>query len=141
MRILRCLAIAYMAVTGLDSMAHAEPVGGYAAKRPDGCKPLPETIYVSERFQGAAPTNQWFSSLVWEKHSQNMFPHPMGAVFCDSGLAIAYPGAALVSGADAIMGGGVSSHGDIVIGHSEIESADATRLDSNSEWFITGVQK
>lgn len=141
MRILRCLAIAYLAVTGVDAMVHAEPVGGFATKRPDGCKPLPETIYVSERFQGAAPTNQWFSSLVWEKHSQNMFPHPMGAVFCDSGLAIAYPGAALVSGADAIMGGGVSSHGDIVIGHSEIESAEATRLDSNSEWFITGVQK
>lgn len=141
MRVLRCLAIAYLAAGGGHLVVDAAPAGGYATERPEGCKPLPDTIYTSERFQGAAPTNQWYSSLVWEKHSQNMFPHPMGAVFCDAGLAIAYPGAAMVSSDDAIMGGGVSSHGDIVIGHSEIEAAGSTLLDSNSQWFITGVQK
>ncbi|MGI9467151.1 MAG: glycosyl hydrolase [Rubripirellula sp.] len=141
MRVLRCLAIACLAVIGGNSIVHGEPVQGFAEERPEGCKPLPETIYVSQRFKGRAPTNQWFSSLVWEKHSQNMFPHPMGVVFGDSGLSLAYPGAAMVSSADSIMGGGVSSNGDIVIGHSEIVSADSTHLDSNSQWFITGVQE
>lgn len=141
MRSLRVSMIGFCAVFATGALAHAEPNGGYTLARPSACKPLPTMIYTTPRFQGAAPTNQWFSSLIWEKHSQNMFPHPMGLVFCDAGVAVSYPGAAMVSSPDAIMGGGVSSNGDIVIGHSEIESADATRLDSNSQWFITGVQE
>ena len=141
MRSLGYLAIACLAWFGTSSVAHSEPGGSYTLKRPAGLKPLPGIIYTTQRFQGAAPTSQWYSSLVWEKHSQNMFPHPMGVVFCDAGLAVSYPGAALVSSVDAIMGGGVSCQGDIVIGHSAIESPDATRLDSKSQWFISGVQE
>ena len=123
------------------SVAGAQTKGGYTTVRPDICKPLQTTIYKTDAFRNATPTNQWWSSLVWEKHSQNMFPHPMGLVFCDAGVSIAYPGAALVSSKDAIMGGGVSSDGDIVIGNSAIENAETTRLDSNSDWFITAQQQ
>lgn len=141
MSFLRCLAIAYVAYSGGHLITCAAPVGGYTDERPQTCKPLPDTIYVSEQFKGFAPTNQWYSSLVWEKHSQNLFPHPMGMVFCDGGLAVSYPGAAIVSSGNAIMGGGVSSNGDIVIGHSAIEAAESTRLESNSQWFFTGIQQ
>jgi len=122
-------------------LVSADSMGGFSNVRPAECKPLPDVIYTTDDFGGPIPTNQWFSSLVWEKHSQNMFPHPMGVVFCESGMSLAYPGAAMVSGAAAIMGGGVSSNGDIVIGHSGIEAAESTRLDSNSQWFITASQQ
>jgi endoglucanase Acf2 len=141
MRSLQLLSGFSLASFALVLSVQAEPAGNFTLTRPSGCKPLPEVIYTTRRFKGVAPTNQWFSSLVWEKHSQNMFPHPMGVLFCEAGLSIAYPGAALVSSGDAIMGGGVSSNGDIVIGHTGIDSAASTRLDANSEWFITGVQE
>lgn len=123
------------------SSVHADTVGNFTTIRPAACQPLPDAIFTTERFQGAAPSNQWFSSLIWEKHSQNMFPHPMGLVFCESGLSLTYPGAALVSSGDAIMGGGVSSNGDIVVGNTGIDKAASTRLDDHSEWFITAVQE
>ena len=123
------------------SDAVAQSTAGYTTIRPEICKPLPKTIYKTDNVPNATPTNQWWSSLVWDKHSQNIFPHPMGLVFCDNGISITYPGAALVSSKDAIMGGGVSSNGDIVIGNSGIENAEETRLDSSSDWFITAQQK
>ena len=38
------------------------------------------------RIKGATPTNQWWSSVVWEKHPQNLFPHPL-AMLCHEGEA------------------------------------------------------
>ena len=126
-------------ISGSPTLAQTK--GGYTRQRPSICKPLPNVIYKTNQVSGATPTNQWWSSLVWEKHSQNMFPHPLGVLFCDSGLSISYPGAAIVSPPEAIMGGGVSSNGDLVIGHDAIPIMEETRLESHSPWFITAVQK
>lgn len=111
--------------------------GSYSVKLPQGCEPLPARIYKSPRLKGATPTNQWWSSLVWEPHSQNMFPHPLGMVCCNEGLSISYPGAAIVAASGNIMGGGVSANGDIVIGHSGINSSPAAKLSRFSSWFVT----
>ncbi|MDB4127569.1 hypothetical protein N9594_00290, partial [bacterium] len=56
------------------NVTHAEVIpigsGSYSVQRPAGCEPLPDEIFVTDSFKGAVPTNQWWSSLVWEKYSQ-----------------------------------------------------------------------
>ena len=110
--------------------------GSYTTVRPETCKPLPEQIYKVDSLKGPTPTNQWWSSLVWEKFSSNMFAHPFGMVACEEGLSVSYPGAAIVAAENAIMGGGVSSKGDVVIGLEGVTFDDA-RLAGFSDWFVT----
>jgi endoglucanase Acf2 len=110
--------------------------GSYTTVRPADCKPLPEEIHRSDRVTGPVPTSQWWSSLLWQPFSQPMFAHPL-AMRCDpAGLAIGYPGAAIVAGADAIMGGGLGESGDIRIGHSACGAFPAALCDGFSEWFV-----
>ena len=42
--------------------------GSYSLVRPVDCDPLPNTIFTTPSIEGAIPTNQWWSSLVWEKY-------------------------------------------------------------------------
>ncbi|MFT6594565.1 MAG: endoglucanase Acf2 [Akkermansiaceae bacterium] len=123
------------------NVTHAEVIpigsGSYSVQRPAGCEPLPDEIFVTDSFKGAVPTNQWWSSLVWEKYSQNMFPHPLAMVCHEGGLAVTYPGPGITGRGGHIMGGGVSKTGDFVIGHSEMEEFPSARLAKYSEWFIT----
>ncbi|QEG22525.1 glycosyl hydrolase [Mariniblastus fucicola] len=110
--------------------------GSFTTVRPEACKPLQQQIFKDESLDGPTPTNQWWSSLVWERFSHNLFAHPMGMVACEDGLSISYPGAAIVAAESAIMGEGVSPNGDIVIGIAGATFDDA-RLQKASGWFIT----
>jgi endoglucanase Acf2 len=110
--------------------------GSYSTVRSEPCKPLPDQIFKISSLTGSTPTNQWWSSLVWEKFSSNMFPHPFGVVACEQGLSVSYPGAAIVAAESAIMGGGVSPKGDVVIGLKGAEFDDA-KLADFSDWFVT----
>jgi hypothetical protein len=65
-----------------------------------------------------------------------MFPHPFGVVTCEQGLSVSYPGAAIVAAESAIMGGGVSAKGDVVIGLKDAKFDDA-KLADFSDWFVT----
>ena len=110
--------------------------GSYSTSRPEPCKPLTDQIFKVDSLNGPTPTNQWWSSLVWDKFSNNMFPHPLGVVTCEEGLSVSYPGAAIVAAESAIMGGGVSSKGDVVIGLKNAKFNDA-KLADFSDWFVT----
>lgn len=113
--------------------------GSYTLTRPQGPKALPqaEEIYRTNDLTGAVPTNQWWSSLIWEKFSQNMFPHPLGMRCHEGGLGVSYPGSGLVGGSGNIMGGGVSKSGDFSIGHSAMTEFPDARLADFSDWMIT----
>lgn len=111
--------------------------GSYTTDRPADCKPLPAQISKVDTLKGATPTNQWWSSLVWEQYSQNLFPHPLGMVCHEGGLAVTYPGAGIDGGSGNIMGGGVSRQGDLVIGHSKMGKFPSSKLSNYSSWFIT----
>ena len=140
-RLLTVLACFLMLTGALDRFASAQDIikvgpGSYTTNRPESCKPLPTAIYKLDSFKGPTPTNQWYSSLVWDKFSNNVFPHPIGAVASEDGLSVSYPGAAIVGADNAIMGGGVSKNGDVVIGIAGAKFDDA-RLASANAWFIT----
>ena len=111
--------------------------GSYTKSRPEACQKLPDEIFKVAGLKGATPTNQWWSSLVWDQFSNNLFPHPLSMVCHAGGMAIAYPGSGLVGGGGNIMGGGLSKQGDLVIGHSAFSEFSASKLADFSSWFVT----
>ncbi len=111
--------------------------GSYLSERPETCRPLPDEISKIKSLTGPTPTNQWWSSLLWERHSQNLFPHPLGMRCHEGGLAVTYPGAGIDGRSGNIMGGGVSKAGDFVIHHSGVPHFPSAKLASYSEWFVT----
>jgi endoglucanase Acf2 len=117
------------------------PVGGgsYTTTRPDTCKALPGKIFKTANVKGPIVTGQWWSSLLWQDYSQNMFAHPLGMVCTPEGLAVTYPGATLVSSREAIMGGGVTKEGDLKLAHSATAQFPAAECDGYSDWFVTAA--
>ncbi|MBJ7255470.1 MAG: hypothetical protein JHD00_02050 [Akkermansiaceae bacterium] len=123
-----------LTATGASVAAGA---GSYSTSLPDGCKALPEKIYKTADLKGPTVTGQWWSSLLWQEFSANMFPHPLGMVCTPEGLAISYPGSGLVGAASAIMGGGVTKNGDIKIGLSAGSLFKSAECAAYSDWFVT----
>ena len=114
--------------------------GGYSTVLPDHCKPLPEKIYKTADVKGPTLTGQWWSSLLWQEFSNNMFAHPLGMVCTPEGLAISYPGSGLVGAASAIMGGGVTKDGDLKIGLTgEGPLFKSAECGGYSDWFVTAA--
>lgn len=113
--------------------------GSYSLTLPKSCKPLPEKIYKTAAVSGPTVTGQWWSSLLWQEFSQNLFAHPMGMVCTPEGLAIAYPGAAIVGSENAIMGGGITKEGDLKISHSGMAKFPTAECGGYSDWFVTAT--
>ena len=113
--------------------------GSYSTALPDGCKALPEKIYKTAEVRGPTVTGQWWSSLIWQEFSANLFAHPLGMVCTAEGLAVSYPGAAIVGGKDAIMGGGVTKDGDFKIGLSAGSLFKSAECAGYSDWFVTAA--
>ncbi|MGD9419169.1 MAG: glycosyl hydrolase [Verrucomicrobiota bacterium JB025] len=111
--------------------------GSISTRLAPACKPLPAKIFKTPAVDGPTVTGQWWSSLLWQQFSSNMFPHPLGMVCTPDGLAISYPGIGLVAGKDAIMGSGVSKQGDLKIGLAGQPAFQAAACAGYSDWFVT----
>lgn len=114
-------------------------IGSYTTVKPEkiGALPNSEGIFRTKELTGPVPTNQWWSSLVWEKFSQNMFPHPLGMVCHEAGLGLSFPGGGIDGKSGNIMGGGITKGGDFSIGHSAMSEFPDARLADYSDWMIT----
>jgi len=117
----------------------AAGAGSYSTVLPDGCHALPEKIYRTAEVTGPTVTGQWWSSLLWQEFSANLFAHPLAMVCTPQGLAISYPGAAIVGAESAIMGGGVTKEGDFRIGLTAGTLFTAAECGGYSDWFVTAV--
>jgi endoglucanase Acf2 len=124
-------------VTAADTVACG--AGSYSTRRPASCKELPANAFRAEGLTGPRPTGQWWSSLLWQEFSANLFAHPLAMKCGAQGLAMTYPGAALVAGEAAIMGGGLDGLGDLCIGHSAVDAFKDARHAGNSDWFVTAA--
>ncbi len=137
--ILGLLAIA----ASIPAVAAAEIIsagpGSYTTARPYHCKPLPDKLHRTADVTGPTPTNQWWSSLVWQEFSNNLFAHPLAMVCTPEGLAVTYPGAAIVASAEAIMGGGVPPEGDLRIGLDGGQTFTAALLGGYCDAMVTSV--
>jgi endoglucanase Acf2 len=111
--------------------------GSYTTALPEGLLALPEKIFKTADVKGPTITGQWWSSLLWQDFSANMFAHPLGMVSTPSGLAINYPGSGLVGAESAIMGGGLTKTGDLIIGLSSGAVFTSAESAGSSDWFVT----
>ncbi|MED5586302.1 MAG: glycosyl hydrolase [Verrucomicrobiota bacterium] len=111
--------------------------GSYTTKKHGDFTPPPAQIYRVPGIKGPIPTNDWWSSVLWEPFSSNHFPHPLGVKCEANGLRIANPGASLNTFdrgvISAIPGGG----NDLTIGLSGVEKFIDARVENHSDWFLT----
>ncbi len=132
------------AISGLVTQAAGQGVsrvgpGGYLTAAPKHCKPLPEVIYKTSDLKGPMITNQWWSSLVWQQHSQPMFAHPLVLTGTADGLTIAYVGATLGGSPAAITASGAVRAGDLKLGHSAASEFPQADCAGYSDWFVTAA--
>ncbi|MCX7049896.1 MAG: glycosyl hydrolase [Candidatus Sumerlaeota bacterium] len=113
--------------------------GGYLTAPPKPCKALPDVIYRTEDVKGPMLTGQWWSSLVWQKYSQNLFAHPLMMLCTESGLTVSYPGASIHGNATGIFGSGGGKDGDLKLGHSAAAAFPEADCGGFSDWFVTVV--
>jgi len=92
---------------------------------------------VTADFAGVPQTNDWWSSLIWQRdpknpYSYNMFPHPLAVRAYAEGLAINYPNEAVIKGRDYMY----PFDQDFIVGLEGLKSPD-TRVAAYSDWAVT----
>ena len=130
------LLLAALSSTTLQAELVSLGEGSYTTRRPASCKPLPEEIFREAPADRATPTNQWWSSIVWQRYSQNLFPHPLALKCSAEGLVVHHPGTAIVANAAGIVGGGIGERGDFVIGQAPGRTFEKATLVDHSDWFV-----
>ena len=110
---------------------------GYITALPAGKDVLDFLPSRTSNLTGPTPTNQWWSSLVFKKYSQPMFPHPLAVHCTEAGLLVGYPGREITAGAKSIHGRGLGKAGDLRIGHSNRATFPEARCSAYSDWSIS----
>lgn len=126
---------------GLGSYTTTLPAGGKTPSNSDGVAISPKkTANVS----GAMPTNDWWSSLGFQRYagnpySENMYAHPLALHAKSGGLGLSYPTTPNVgSGTPAYLQEFHSSYSeDLMVGVAGLNSPDA-KVDGFSDWTVTG---
>jgi endoglucanase Acf2 len=111
--------------------------GGYRTTKPGPCKPLPAKIYKTENCKAGVPTNQWFSSLLYQQYSQPLYAHPIAVTCQKEGLNVTYPGANVRGTEKTIFATVQAKEADITVGHSAADSFPEALCDGYSDWFVT----
>jgi endoglucanase Acf2 len=138
---IRCL-FALSAASLLSAPIRAQDVvaagaGTYTTKLPAGAKEPAETPFITSNVKGPVPTNDWWSSLVFQKFSNQMFPHPLGIQAHTDGLRIYYPGTGYTANKEGVFTAIMGAPNDITIGHSANAKFPDARVDNWSDWFVT----
>gem|GEM_PF-5292161 len=131
--------ITYGLFTTAGNSREIEPLGpgSYRLTRPDPCKSLPKEIYRTTELTGPTPTNQWWSSIVWQKGSHPLFAHPLTMQCHLEGLAVSYPGQHISGKSGHIEGAPFPAKGDLLLGLVENKGFLDARLAHHSDWFVT----
>ncbi len=113
--------------------------GSYTTKLPTGAKEPAETPWVTADVKGPIPTNDWWSSLVFSKFSNQMFPHPLGIQAHDAGLRIYYPGVGYTANDQGVFTAVMGMPNDLTIGSSHQSTFPDARASHWSDWFVTAA--
>ncbi len=131
------VAIAICSVTAIGSgQPQRVGEGSYDVGIPFGAKGPPRTIYRTQSAQGHMPTNDWWSSLAWERYSSAMYPHPLAMRAEEGGLRAYYPGATMSAAAVGVLATMAGGGRDVVLGMSDVARFDDARVDGWSDWFV-----
>ena len=99
---------------------------------------LPQNIiYRTNHLTGPVPTNDWWSSILWEKFSSNHFPHPLALDYDKQGLRIFYPGNSINAFDKGLAGGMPELTQDLIIATNTNKLFKEARVHDFSDWFVT----
>lgn len=111
--------------------------GSYLAGLPAGAKGPAVAPFVTGDFKGPIPTNDWCSSLYWERFSQAHYAHPLAMRAEAGGLRVFYPGALITATKDGIFGVmPAEGRADVVIAHAGVAAFAEKRVAAASDWFV-----
>jgi len=104
---------------------------------PSNANGNPVTPKVTGDFTGTIPTNDWWSSLIWQYYPDNpyseaMFPHPLALRAWSDGLGVSYPTYVALNNEYHYH----FNPEDIRIGVSGLSAPD-TRVAAYSDWTVT----
>jgi endoglucanase Acf2 len=127
---------------GAGSYNTTLPAGG---KAPSNSADSPATPKVTANVTGAVPTNDWWSSLIWQydpanPYSNNMYPHPLALRARAGGLGFSYQTTPTITNAAPAY---VQTYRytyveDLVLGVVGLNSPD-TKVDDYGDWTVTAV--
>jgi endoglucanase Acf2 len=114
--------------------------GSYSTVLPPGATDAPAVIYKTGNVMSKVPTNDWWSSLAWDKFSERTYPHPLAVRNKAEGFQVYYPSITANNGC--ICGWMPSPYDgngndDFTIGHSAQAAFPDARVDGFSDWFVT----
>ncbi|GAA0655454.1 hypothetical protein GCM10010193_02290 [Kitasatospora atroaurantiaca] len=122
---------------GLGSYSDSRPAGTVGPTNSDGA---PVTPKVTARMAGkAAPTNDWWSSLIYQRYagnpySENLYAHPFTFKAAAGGLEVGYPTTPTVT-SDGRQYDFTHTR-DLTLGVAGLNSPD-TKVDGWSDWTVT----
>lgn len=123
---------------GLGGISESIPQGLGVPSDTSGRPVVPK---ITSNVTGAVPTNDWWSSLVWQRSpanpwSENMYPHPLTARAQSSGLELGYPTSVARSGNDAEYW--LAHQRDLTLGANGLASPD-TKVDGYGDWTVNAL--
>lgn len=111
--------------------------GSYLAGLPAGAKGPGAEPFVTADFKGPIPTNDWCSSLYWERFSEAHYAHPLAMKAGPRGLRVFYPGPEITATKDGILGAmPAAGEADLTIGHAAAAEFAEKRVARASDWFV-----
>ncbi|QCT03344.1 carbohydrate binding module (family 6) [Paenibacillus algicola] len=134
------LAMAAAAFSAAPSSVHAAGImsgsGSYSAGTPAEAMPLQAEQYITEDLLNKpVPTNQWWSSLLWDSFSEAQYPHPLAVRHEPQGLRIYHPGPHLLQ-EPTVIDGTMAVDGDFIAGHTGESQFPEARVAGYSDWFV-----
>ncbi len=134
------------ATVGAGSYSETVPAGG---KLPSGCGDLttnPRQFVTSNAPAGPLPTNDWWSSLVFKRFTDNaqcaysepLFAHPLVFNTFNDGLGVSYSETPAVGPQNGISEYAYSYNEDVRVGVTGL-NAPAVKADSWSDWTVTPI--
>ncbi|GAB3673182.1 glycosyl hydrolase [Halopiger thermotolerans] len=110
--------------------------GSYTTTLPAGATAPQDAIWTTSRFGDApVPTNDWWSSLVWNAFSENMFSQPLMLRAEEAGLLVKNP-TEWIDGTTTVMD---NQGRDLTIGHAGADGFADARLDDHGDWSVDAV--
>lgn len=111
--------------------------GGYTTTVPSGEGSPQDTQYTTSNVSRPIPTNDWWSSLVFESMSSPLYAHPVSAKAVAAGLDLWNPTDWTYSNGDHPDGiAMMDTTTDLTIGHSGTSSFSDARLDGYGDWHV-----
>lgn len=125
---------------GLGSYNTTKPATGGLPSNSDGAPVSPKR---TANVTGAMPTNDWWSSLGWQRYagnpySENMYAHPLALRAKSGGLGVSYPtNPSISTGNPAYLQEYHYSYTeDLMLGVAGLNAPDA-KVDGFSDWTVT----